>query len=40
MESLPTVAETLPDFFVAGWGVLLAPVGTLVPQCLMVLATL
>ena len=28
MESLPTVAETLPDFFVAGWGVMLAPVGT------------
>jgi tripartite-type tricarboxylate transporter receptor subunit TctC len=28
MESVPTVAETLPDFFVVGWGVLLAPVGT------------
>jgi tripartite-type tricarboxylate transporter receptor subunit TctC len=28
MENLPTVAETLPDYFVAGWGVLLAPVGT------------
>ncbi len=28
MESVPTVAETLPDFFVAGWGVMLAPVGT------------
>jgi|HubBroStandDraft_1064217.scaffolds.fasta_scaffold48202_2 tripartite-type tricarboxylate transporter receptor subunit TctC len=28
MESLPTVAETLPDFFVAGWGVMLAPAGT------------
>jgi tripartite-type tricarboxylate transporter receptor subunit TctC len=28
METLPTVAETLPDFFVAGWGVMLAPSGT------------
>jgi len=28
MENPPTVAETLPDFFVAGWSVLLAPVGT------------
>ncbi len=28
MESLPTVAETLPDYFVAGWGVMLAPVAT------------
>jgi tripartite-type tricarboxylate transporter receptor subunit TctC len=28
MESLPTVAETLPDFFVGAWQVLLAPIGT------------
>jgi tripartite-type tricarboxylate transporter receptor subunit TctC len=28
MESLPTVAETLPDFFVGAWNVLLAPTGT------------
>jgi tripartite-type tricarboxylate transporter receptor subunit TctC len=28
MENLPTVSETLADFFVAGWSVLLAPVGT------------
>ena len=40
MESLPTVAETLPDFFVAGWGVLLAPVGTPVPIILKVSADL
>lgn len=40
MESLPTVAETLPDFFVAGWGMLLAPVGTPVPIILKVSADL
>jgi tripartite-type tricarboxylate transporter receptor subunit TctC len=28
MESLPTVAETLPDFFVGAWNVVLAPNGT------------
>jgi tripartite-type tricarboxylate transporter receptor subunit TctC len=28
MEGLPTVAETLPDFFVGAWNVLLAPTGT------------
>lgn len=28
MESLPTVAETLPDFFVGAWQVMLAPAGT------------
>jgi len=28
MDNLPTIAETLPDYFVAGWGVLMAPVGT------------
>ncbi len=28
MDSLPTVAETLPDFFVGAWNVLLAPTGT------------
>jgi tripartite-type tricarboxylate transporter receptor subunit TctC len=28
METLPTVAETLPDFFVGAWNVLLAPLGT------------
>jgi tripartite-type tricarboxylate transporter receptor subunit TctC len=28
MENLPTVAETLPDFFVGAWNVMLAPVGT------------
>jgi len=28
MEDLPTVAETLPDFFVGAWNVMLAPVGT------------
>lgn len=28
LENLPTVAETLPDYFVAGWGVMLAPLGT------------
>jgi len=28
MESLPTVAETLPDYFVGAWNVLLAPTGT------------
>jgi tripartite-type tricarboxylate transporter receptor subunit TctC len=27
-EQLPTVAETVPDFFVGAWTVLLAPVGT------------
>ena len=27
-ESLPTVAETVPDFFVGAWTILLAPVGT------------
>jgi tripartite-type tricarboxylate transporter receptor subunit TctC len=27
-ENLPTVAETIPDFFVGAWTVLLAPVGT------------
>jgi tripartite-type tricarboxylate transporter receptor subunit TctC len=31
MENLPTIAETLPDYFVAGWGVLMAPVGTPAP---------
>jgi tripartite-type tricarboxylate transporter receptor subunit TctC len=28
MENLPTVAETLPDFFVGAWQVMLAPTGT------------
>ncbi len=28
MENLPTVAETVPDFFVGAWNVMLAPVGT------------
>jgi tripartite-type tricarboxylate transporter receptor subunit TctC len=28
MENLPTVAETLPDFFVGAWNVILAPSGT------------
>src|SRR5580704_13049331 len=28
MENLPTVAETLPDFFVGAWQVMLAPLGT------------
>jgi len=28
MESLPTVAETLPDFFVGAWNVMVAPTGT------------
>jgi tripartite-type tricarboxylate transporter receptor subunit TctC len=28
MESLPTVAETLPDFFVGAWNVMVAPNGT------------
>ncbi|HEX3505195.1 MAG TPA: tripartite tricarboxylate transporter substrate binding protein [Xanthobacteraceae bacterium] len=28
MENLPTVAETLPDFFVGAWNVILAPNGT------------
>jgi tripartite-type tricarboxylate transporter receptor subunit TctC len=27
-ENLPTVAETIPDFFVGAWTILLAPVGT------------
>ena len=27
-EDLPTVAETVPDFFVGAWTILLAPVGT------------
>src|SRR5262249_24881616 len=27
-ENLPTVAETIPDFFVGAWGVLVAPIGT------------
>jgi tripartite-type tricarboxylate transporter receptor subunit TctC len=27
-ENLPTVAETVPDFFVGAWAVLVAPVGT------------
>ena len=27
-ENLPTVAETVPDFFVGAWTVLLAPLGT------------
>ena len=27
-ENLPTIAETVPDFFVGAWNVLLAPVGT------------
>src|SRR4051812_20599880 len=30
-ESLPTVAETVPDFFVGAWTILLAPVGTPAP---------
>jgi tripartite-type tricarboxylate transporter receptor subunit TctC len=28
LDSLPTVAETLPDFYVGAWNVLVAPVGT------------
>jgi tripartite-type tricarboxylate transporter receptor subunit TctC len=28
METLPTVAETLPDFFVGAWNVMVAPLGT------------
>jgi len=28
MEDLPTVGETLPDFFVGAWQVMLAPLGT------------
>ena len=28
MDDLPTVAETLPDFFVGAWQVMLAPLGT------------
>jgi tripartite-type tricarboxylate transporter receptor subunit TctC len=28
MENLPTVAETIPDFFVGAWNVMLSPVGT------------
>jgi tripartite-type tricarboxylate transporter receptor subunit TctC len=28
MENLPTVAETLPDFFVGAWNVIVAPTGT------------
>jgi tripartite-type tricarboxylate transporter receptor subunit TctC len=28
MENLPTVAETLPDFFVGAWNVMVAPLGT------------
>jgi len=28
MPNLPTVAEMLPDYFVVGWGVLLAPAST------------
>jgi tripartite-type tricarboxylate transporter receptor subunit TctC len=28
LESIPTVAETLPGFFVGAWNVMLAPVGT------------
>jgi tripartite-type tricarboxylate transporter receptor subunit TctC len=27
-ESLPTIAETVPDFFVGAWAVLVAPLGT------------
>ena len=27
-ENLPTVAETVPDFFVGAWTVLVAPLGT------------
>jgi tripartite-type tricarboxylate transporter receptor subunit TctC len=27
-ENLPTIAETVPDFFVGAWAVLVAPVGT------------
>ena len=27
-ENLPTIAETVPDFFVGAWTVLVAPVGT------------
>jgi tripartite-type tricarboxylate transporter receptor subunit TctC len=30
-ETLPTVAETVPDFFVGAWTILLAPVGTPAP---------
>lgn len=32
-ENLPTVAETVPDFFVGAWTILLAPVGT--PQAII-----
>ena len=28
MENLPTVAETLPDFYVGAWNVIVAPLGT------------
>lgn len=28
MDDLPTVAETLPDFFVGAWNVMVAPIGT------------
>jgi tripartite-type tricarboxylate transporter receptor subunit TctC len=28
MEDLPTVAETLPDFYVGAWNVIVAPLGT------------
>ena len=27
-ENLPTIAETVPDFFVGAWAVLVAPLGT------------
>jgi tripartite-type tricarboxylate transporter receptor subunit TctC len=30
-ESLPTVAETVPEFFVGAWTILLAPIGTPTP---------
>jgi tripartite-type tricarboxylate transporter receptor subunit TctC len=28
MDNLPTVAETLPDFYVGAWNVIVAPLGT------------
>jgi tripartite-type tricarboxylate transporter receptor subunit TctC len=28
LEDIPTVAETLPGFFVGAWNVMLAPIGT------------
>ena len=32
-ENLPTIAETLPDFFVGAWNVMVAPIGT--PQAII-----